>query len=298
MSEETLEPDYSDYDEDDDVLDDFPDDEEGIEIERMLDEQNNLVEELDLKIELDDRRDQRKEESMSSSPFPSSAPSWSQEKAPWDQNKPNQSPGWGSSSPFGGGSSNPWGGGGTSIWNQPKQQTPQPVNNPIGGPFGKKAVVCDVLDCLYESWESGGKPNILPRGIFDLKPKFDVWDRIASFNPQKLYIIFPAAELVPGLGSDRAALQITLDYISQCVSTYIRIPRSNCVVLQQMRQFLPKETSLKCAMSDWKNVDDMVYIGVHSGRWGLSSRDIEAARNLNISYIDIYKLLEGKYEYE
>ena len=285
-------PDYSEFDEDDDVLDEFPEDEEDLEIERLLDEQDRLVEELDTKIAIDDEKDRRKEERMSN-PFPSTG-SWNQSKttAPWEQSKNNNS-GWGSSgggNPFGG-----WGGG--STWNQSKPQQPAtPLVNIT--PISKKVVVCDVLDCLYESWESAGKPNVLPRGIFDLKPKFDVWDRVASFNPQRLYMIFPAAELVPGLGSDRTALQITLDYISQSVSTYIRIPRDNCVVLQQMRQFLPKEKSLKCAVEDWKVKEEIVYIGVHSGRWGLSSRDIDAARNLRISYIDLYNLLDGKYEYE
>ena len=290
---ELLSPDYSEFDEDD--IDDFPDDEESIEIERLLDEQSSLVEELDTKLELEDAKEERREEFMSSSPFPPSNSSWSQGKsAPWEQNKPNQSSGWGSGgSPFGS-SGSAWQG--SSTWNQPKTQTP-PINN-IVGPVSKKAVICDVLDCLYESWESNGRPNILPRGIFDLKPKFDVWDRVASFNPQRLYIIFPAAELIPSLGSDRSALQITLDYISQSVSTYIRIPRENCVVLQQMRQFLPKEKTLSCAINDWKIKEDLVYIGIHSGRWGLSSRDIEAAKNIGISYIDLFNLLDGKYEYE
>lgn len=292
---ELIPPDYSDYDEDD-ALDDFPDDEESLEIERLLDEQNNLVEELDTRLEIEDERDKKREEAMSNSPFPSSNPSWNQGKtAPWDQ-KQSQSSSWGSSgSPFGSSGSS-WQG--NSSWNSKPQTPTPPVANTVVGPTSKRVVICDVLDCLYESWESMGKPNILPRGIFDLKPKFDVWDRIASFNPQRLYIIFPAAELVPGLGSDRMALQITLDYISQSVSTYIRIPRDNCVVLQQMRQFLPKETTLNCAVKDWKNKEDLVYIGIHSGRWGLSSRDIEAAKNIGISYIDLYNLIDGKYEYE
>lgn len=291
---ELLSPDYSDFDEDD--IDDFPDDEEDLEIEKILDEQSGLIEELDTRLEIEDEKEKRREESIMSSPFPSSTGSqWN--KAPWEQSKPSQQSGWGSgsSSPFGSSGSG-WQGG--SPWNnQPKTSTP-PVASTTVGHVSKKAVVCDVLDCLYESWESGGRPNILPRGIFDLKPKFDVWDKIASFNPQRLYIIFPAAELIPSLGSDRSALQVTLDYVSQSVSTYLRIPRENCVVLQQMRQFLPKEKTLACAVRDWKNKEDLVYVGVHSGRWGLSSRDIEAARNIGISYIDIFNLLEGKYEYE
>ena len=43
---------------------------------------------------------------------------------------------------------------------------------------------------------------------------------------------------------------------------------------------------------------DMVYIGIHTGRWGLSSRDIDAAHICGIDYIDMYNLIEGKYEYE
>lgn len=296
-NKEYLEPDYSGHpseDDEDEILEEISDEDEA-EIERLLDDQINYSERLDRELE------EQEEQKMSSSPFGNSGGNnWpgnnNNNSSPWERSQQNNAPKWGGGSSWGSGSG--FGQFGGSSWNnnnQPKQEERKsPITSPVDS---KKIIICDVLDCLYESWESNGRPNLMPRGIFDIKPKFDVWDRISSFNPTKLYIMFPAPEIIPSFGRINSA-KVTLEYVAQSISAYLRIPRERCIILEQMQEGLPKERVLMGAIKDCGTPEDMVYIGVHSGKWGLSSRDITAARICKIDYIDVYNLLDGKYEYE
>jgi hypothetical protein len=279
-----LPPDYSDEfpreDDDFESLSEMDEDEERI--ERLLEEQERGIQE-----ELEEEHEARKV-AMSINPFSqnnNTAPwnSGSANKLPWESNSQgNSAPAWGTRT---------WG---TTLTPQTTQQEVKNTTCPIDR---KRIVVCDLLDCLYESWESNGRPNIMPRAVFDLKPKFDVWDKIASFAPIKIYVIFPAPELVPSLGN-KSSSEAMLEYVAHSITTYLRIPRASCTVLKQMREGLPKERTLMSAVNDYGNVKDMVYVGTHTGRWGLSRRDIDAAKYCGIDYIDMYELLKGNYTYE
>lgn len=282
-NKEYLAPDYTDHPRDDDediFVEDI--DEDDVKLEKLLEEQDQLNEKLDNNM-------------SNSNPFSSGGSTWGggggNRKAPWEKEEPQKT--W---SPGGGGSF--WSGG--SGWGNSKAAAEEkPSQTTIPRNTKKRAVICDLLDCLYESWDSGGRPNIIPRAMFDLKPKFDVWDKLASFAPERVYVIFPAAELLPSLG-DISCRQATVDYITRCLSTYFRLDwRRGICFLHQMQKWTAKEKSLAGAIKDWKNnKDEVVYVGTHSGRWGLSSRDLDAAHTCGIDYIDMYNLLEGKYEYE
>lgn len=286
-------PDYSE----EHIIELEEDSEDDIRLEKLLDEQEELNKQLERALAEDDDEEEFYEERrtpMSSSPFGSSP---SPARAPWENNTSPSSP-WApkpTTPTWGGGG---WTGGGSSWGSSTeKKDEPAKLTGNIGQDVRKRVVICDVLDCLYESWESQGKPNILPRGIFDLKPKFDVWDKIGSFAPRRIYIIFPPNELIPSFGNIESSA-ITLEYVAHSLSTYLRIPRSECKVLHQKRLGTPKERVLLGAIHDWKKKEEMVYVGVHTGRWGLSAADIEASHGCGIDYIDVYNLLAGKYEYE
>lgn len=225
--------------------------------------------------------------------------------APWEQQKSQSqsTPSWSSWGSSGSGNNNqpstPWGNGNSGSIYQNQQKVDYTINSKQ-----KRIVVCDALDCLVESYDSNGKPGLLPRAMFDLKPKFNVWEKISSFNPEKVYIIFPSNELVPGLG-DRYLARVALEYLVCSITTYLRIPLGDCHVLKQMQQHTPKDRILGSVLEDPNkpgniiyNPDEVVYIGIHSGRWGLSDRDLRAAKTVGIDYIDMYNLLEGKYIYE
>lgn len=301
MSERYLFPDYSDEaskespKEDDDFLEECSEDDARI--EKLLDEQET---------------EKRNEYMGDFKPF-----NWgsnnnnnntSQQK-PWETNQNNGNSIWGSGSSnnskpaWGSWGSAGSGSGGSSWGNNSSQQQPLSTEKIVSvGELRKRAIIIDLLDCLYESWDANNKPDLLPRGIFDLKPKFQVWEKLTIFSPTKIYIIFPPKELIPSFGNIDA-LYVTLEYVAQSISAYLRIPRGDCMVLSQMVQGSPKEKILLSAIKDWRTSggpntgrpEEMIYIGAHSGMYDLSSRDLEAAKSCGINFMNVYNLVQSRY---
>lgn len=304
---EYLTPDYDDHPREDDVLEDCIEEvtEEEIRLEKLLEDQERLAEKLADEQEV--FRDGAWEPMTSTTPFQttsqqSSSPGWgtssssAPKKNPWEKDEQKKwSP---SSSGSGLGTGSLWSGG-NRIWENKTNPSPPPGQGVSERPKErKKAVIVDLLDCLYESWDSGGKPGVIPRAMFDLKPKFEAWDKVASFAPEKVYVIFPADEILPSLG-DQMCIKATIEYIQRCLGTYFRLDaRRGICFLRQMKKWVGKERVIHSVVDDWKTVKEIVYIGTNTGRWGLSSRDIDAAHHEGIDYIDLYNLLDNKYIYE
>lgn len=306
-NKEYLTPDYDDHPREDDVLEDCIEEvtEEEIRLEKLLEDQERLAEKLADEQEV--FRDGAWEPMTSTTPFQttsqqSSSPGWgtssssAPKKNPWEKDEQKKwSP---SSSGSGLGTGSLWSGG-NRIWENKTNPSPPPGQGVSERPKErKKAVIVDLLDCLYESWDSGGKPGVIPRAMFDLKPKFEAWDKVASFAPEKVYVIFPADEILPSLG-DQMCIKATIEYIQRCLGTYFRLDaRRGICFLRQMKKWVGKERVIHSVVDDWKTVKEIVYIGTNTGRWGLSSRDIDAAHHEGIDYIDLYNLLDNKYIYE
>lgn len=291
---ELIPPDYYGHPEDDDPLEEIIEDtDEDARIEKILND-----EAVDKRVQ----EQKRKEEPvrMADAPF---TPQFGQSTfgggtgLPWEQNKPQQQ-----TSTWGGGS---WGNGnkgfgstGQKPWGTTQQTAPvSGVTDYKTNQKTKRVVICDALDCLVESYDSVGKPGIIPRALWDLKPKFDVWEKIRSFNPERVYIIFPNYDLIPSLGG-KESTDIALAYLRRSLSAYLRIPERDCSVLRQMQQHTPKDKFLSSVIWEWKTIEEIVYIGVYSGKYGLSDGDIKAAHQVDMDYIDIFNLLQGYYIYE
>ena len=301
---EYLAPDYDDHPREEDVLEDCIEEvsEEEIRLEKLLEDQERLTEKL--ADEQDVFRDGSWEPMTSTTPFQTtqqpSSPGWgtssssSPKKSPWEKDEPKK---WAPTSGLG--STGSLWSGGNRTWESKSNPSPPPGQGSQERPKErKKAVIVDLLDCLYESWDSGGKPNIIPRAMFDLKPKFEAWDKVASFAPEKVYVIFPADEILPSLG-DQMCIRATIEYIQRCLGTYFRLDAKRGICfLRQMKKWTGKERVIRSVVNDWKTVKEIVYVGTNSGRWGLSSRDIDAAHHEGIDYIDLYNLLANKYIYE
>lgn len=307
-SNEYLAPDYEhpkDSDEDD-YIEEV--DEGEIELEKLIEEQDAYIESLLEKEEEEERRKEQEKNSlynnqpMSDLPF-NAGGAWNtggskQEKAPWERDKPTAGGGtWGSRYSSGGFS---FGATDTS------KQNNQTGFSDLRAMDRKRIIICDFLDCLYESWsvweESGRgshtRPGVQIRGVFDLKPKFEVWDKIASFDPERLFIIFPATKYINALGGDEELKKIVINYVTCSVSSYLRMDLNRCMVLDEKESFRSKEKALLVAVNSCKRPQETLYVGVYSGRYGLSSKDLDAAKNVGISYLDISNLIDGRYEFE
>lgn len=312
--ENLVDKDVSNYDypseEDDDELT-LETDEDDARLEMLLDEQDKV-----------NQSNKNKVDPFRQSNIPTTTPTtvhqgptWGQPSTPpsWQQNRPWGSylgSGWNSGSTPG--VSTGWGG------TYPRQtfgsgysyNTNPSINyfRPQGAPLPqnlvrqKRVVIINLLDCLYEPWDTTGKPNILPRGIFDLKPRFDSWDRLASLNPTYVVVFSSLQDAIPSF-SNVGETQASLEYFKQSLGTYLRLPethilivecRNNCGLYSDRERMQMKQSIKVCGF----DLSDVLMIGIYSGKWGLSNKDLELASFLGIDFMDLYGLLDGRYEIE
>lgn len=268
-------PDYND----DEIPDDIATEDEGV-IESYLDKK------------LKEEEESNKE--MSTPPFPGSSgtqtsiPRWGQPPQtggttfPWQQ--PNNNTGgsmWGSGV-------GTWKPGGTgSTWGQstaPKES----INR------NKKVIFIDFLDCICETLNSNQVPGYLPRDIYDLAPRFDVWQRLSAFNPERIYIMVPK-NLLPSTNGANVQ-EIILNFFCCSLSSFLRVPFTNCQVLVGSVIGQSKESLMLSVIDDPKKPitrSEIVSIGIYSGYNGQPDTDRRAAENCHVDYIDLYNLLNN-----
>ena len=202
----------------------------------------------------------------------------SSQQFPWQR---SPTPSWGNSN-----SGSSWG----------TASTPQ--NNSWGGVNNgkkeinrqKRVIFCDVLDCLIETFQSNGKPGLLPRGIYDVRLRFEVWDKLACFNPEKIYAMIPGSLLSSSNGSD--SWRVLLDYVICALSEYLRVPYTNCQIIIQGQLGQTKDIIIGSVLKNLNyNLADIIQIGLDSGLYGQSNKDLLAAENLGIDYLDLGQLL-------
>lgn len=278
--------------------DDTEDDDEIVE-----EDEGKLESILDKKIEEDDYRDIKKESSSMSfnsnnvTPFGTpasssgsgwggfqSSPSSSGSSGFWNDTKPASTPTWGGGS---------FGNSGSSWTNNNIRTTPGDFK---GINRSKRVIICDFLDCLVETWQSQGSPGLTPRGIYDLKPRLQVWERLAAFNPDRIYAIIPV-NLIPenNNGAMGQGLQITLAYFCCAVSSFMKLPYQNCQILAQGQVGQPKYDVISSIINKEGfeiPKEDIIYVGINSGNSAIQSDvDKKAAEICGIDYLDLGELL-------
>jgi len=285
-----LTPDYDNDLEDDDDDIEFDDLEDEGASETLLDSYLGKPEE---------KEDEKEEEKpVITTPFGNSTPtpSWntggssgfwgnkSQNQAPpYAYSQPQQKPSTGQS--WGSAFSQP-----NSIWGQ--QSRPGNVQNEFTIDRSKEIIVCDFLDVIAQTCESDGKPGLLPRDIYDLVPRLNVWSMIKAFNPKYVYGLFPS-NLIPNTnGAD--GWKVTLNYYCCSLSAFLRLPFKNCQMLVQSRIGQSKEELILRAIRNLcLNKNTMLYIGIYSGLYyGQSNEDALAAERCGIDYMDLNQLLK------
>ena len=198
----------------------------------------------------------------------------------------NQSP-W--SSPHNNPQNNPWSNNSGNFWQKPTGNSwGSSSNNWSSGEKKsidrtKKIIFCDVLDCLVETYQSNGRPGLLPRGIYDIKFRFDVWDKIACFNPEKIFAMVPRALIN---SNNRHSWVVFLEYVVCSLSEYLRSPYQVCQILLQTELGQPKEDFMMGVLKDLPK-EQVIQIGVNSGLYGQNNSDQIAAMRCNIDYIDL-----------
>ena len=133
----------------------------------------------------------------------------------------------------------------------------------------------------------------MPRDIYDLKPRFEVWSKIQAFNPEIVYSLIPI-NLIPNTNGAEGWIK-TLEYFCCSLSAFLRVPYTNCKILAQTAIGQPKEELINSILSQGINRNDAIYIGIYSGLAGQSNRDLLAAERCHIDYVDLGVLLNNMY---
>lgn len=273
-----LPPNY-DSDDDDDI--ELLDENEG-EFETFLD--NNIKTE---KEEIEEEKPMTTP--FSNPPQQNTTPRWGSGNltsnpisTPWSSPQPmNNSTGmWGSSNGV-------WKPPQTSTWGQ-NNATKETINR------SKKVIFIDFLDGIVETYQSNQVPGYLPRDIFDLTPRFDVWQKISAFNPERVYIMVPKNLLPSTNGAE--GWQAALTYYCCSLSSYLRVPYTNCQILVGSVIGQSKASLMASVIDDKSrpiNKQDVVSIGFRSGLQGQPDIDLVAANECGIDYIDLYNLLNN-----
>lgn len=197
-------------------------------------------------------------------------------------------------------------------WNQVKPNTSSPSYSSLGGTDNtgmafkgtgtimgnnaveidrsKKIIVCDFLDCIVETLSSNGVPGLIPRDIYDLKPKFDAWNKLSAFNPEGIVVLVPI-NLIPETNGFKENWLLTIDYFCASLCSFLRIPFGSCTAATYDPGISKTET-LGCVV-DSMGIDkkDIVNIGIYSGVNGQSNRDKVAADIVGVTYVDLVDLI-------
>jgi hypothetical protein len=219
---------------------------------------------------------------------PSSKPTWG---TGWgDQGNKQENTGW-----WGSGNSqqqgNGWwgsGSGGNNGWGTPKtgNQNDKPINR------DKKVIFIDFFDGLMETYQSNGQAGFLPRAVYDLKPRFEVWTKIAAFNPSYVFGIVQKEFLNDINGIE--GWSMVLEGWCCCLSSFLRKQYGCAQILLSTSIYQPKDWVISNALANLKK-EDCIYIGLQSGLYNQSNQDLVTAQKCGIDYVDLNQLLNNMY---
>lgn len=206
----------------------------------------------------------------------------------WNQQNQNQQSPWGQ-----GGNNNPWGrsSGGWQPSGNPGSSWGQGATNQQAEILNrqKKVIICDVLDCLICTQDGVQRLGIIPRDIWDIMPRFDVWMALRRFGYiERIYALIPKSLM--SNNDDYEDWIATLNWLSRALARFLRIDK-NCVqIITPAYISQPKKEVVDSVLRELPK-DEMVYIGTQSGYQGQSSIDVDCAESLGIDYIDLGRFL-------
>ena len=177
------------------------------------------------------------------------------------------------------------------------QQTNNNGNYP-NLPRGKRIVVCDFLDNIVENWTATA--GIPPRGIYDLKPKFEFWHKLKEINPE--YVIVCTNQ---GFATrDAEDFSYTVGYFLKGLTQFMNIPKE-CCIFSGKESFDKDDYFVKpnpglllkalklIGISDINQIkNDIIIVGYNSGLPGKSDIDLRMAKTLGIEYIDYSAIIK------
>ena len=144
-----------------------------------------------------------------------------------------------------------------------------------------------------------------PKGIWDMKIKFDVLDKIKEIRPFVLLIVTNQGGIEKGF-VDRRNFEFKMEYLRRSISEYAHVfveysycdsndksngyRKPNTGMLDSLLNKFRKKFALMHTYSDSEPIlnEDCLMIGDASGKEGqFSDSDLRTAENFGIDYIDV-----------
>ncbi len=161
-----------------------------------------------------------------------------------------------------------------------------------------KVLFCDLDGTLIETISGA----TFPKGVWDMKLKFDVLDSIKALAPEYVFIVTNQGGIEKGF-VDENNFRDKLDYVTDSIAEYCNIDRLNkgwgyCSSNDKNNKNRKPNTGLLEAL--WKDglkhvseKSDCLMIGDASGLEGqFSDSDKKTAENFGIDYMDVSEFVE------
>lgn len=156
-----------------------------------------------------------------------------------------------------------------------------------------KVLFCDMDGTLIET-ASG---ETFPKGIWDMKFKFDVLDAIKNLNPEEIFIVTNQGGIEKGLVPE-SFICVKCEYVNYSIMDYCDIDArfKYCESNDRSNPMRKPNTGMLEELIDnykaWKDcsleVEDCLMIGDASGLEGqFSDSDKKTAENFGIDYMDV-----------
>ena len=167
-----------------------------------------------------------------------------------------------------------------------------------------KVLFCDLDDTLIETVTS----SIFPQGIWDMKPRFDVWDAIKNSDAEFIYIVSNQGGIEENYYRN-VSIACKIQYVAQALEDYINGNKLKKPKDMRWCDFM------YCGFSDpecgdrkpntgmleyfWRRIEnkydksECLMIGDARGEKGdYSNTDRKTAENFGIDYMDVSKFVE------
>lgn len=156
-----------------------------------------------------------------------------------------------------------------------------------------KVLFCDLDGTLIDT-VSG---NTFPKGIWDMKFKFDVLEAIKKLTPEYVFIVTNQGGIEQGF-VDKDNFEVKLEYIRLSIEEYLgntQIQSAYCSSNDKSDEFRKPNIGMLNYLSDFfvgKNFDyvrkNSLMIGDASGKEGqFSDTDKKTAENFGCDYMDV-----------
>lgn len=165
-----------------------------------------------------------------------------------------------------------------------------------------KILFCDLDGTLIKT-NSG---EIFPKGIWDMKFRFEVLDAIKKLNPKYVLIVSNQGGIESGF-VNYDNFQAKAEYISRAIGVYCKceVYSEFCATNDKEDEYRKPHTGMLCHLTERYVGDDFEYIksqslmiGDASGKEGqFSNTDKKTAENFGIDYMDVEDFINTNLEY-